>query len=502
MEKTENLELSLLLTAIEQRWGHEFSGYGQAFIKRRIRKAMSRHGLQHISELIPRVLHETNFFQGIIQDISIPVTEMFRDPHFWVALREQVFPLLRTWPYFKIWHAGCATGNEVYSLAILLEEAGLLQRATIYATDFNDVVLQKARAGVFSLKEIQEASANYLKAGGQFSLNQYYHAHGDGAEMKSSLKKQIVWANHNLTVDNVFGEMNLILCRNVLIYFNQPLQNRALELFTDSLVTGGYLCLGNKESLDFSSVSRSSLSITPRERIYRYQFSHGSEGQDAAKTSVARGNQAGGGENSGGAVTASNDSDGGRGVLAIGCSLGGLQALRILLPGLPADFPLPVLVTQHIAPSPSSAMAEVLQKNCALTVREAISGERIRPGNVYLAPADYHLLLNDDGTLALSSEERDTYARPSINVMFEAVADVYGTNAIGVLLTGANSDGAQGLAMIKAAGGFVIVQDPDSAEAPAMPRAALQATKADCVLPLEAMVRVITTQSRLRGGPR
>ena len=498
MEQIETIELSLLLSAIEQRWGHEFSGYGQAFIKRRINKAMARHGLRHISELIPRVLHEANFFQGIIQDISIPVTEMFRDPHFWLALREQVFPLLRTWPYFKIWHAGCATGNEVYSLAILLEEAGLLQRATIYATDFNDVVLKKARDGVFSLKEIQAASGNYQKAGGQFSLNHYYDAHGEGAEMKASLKKQIVWANHNLTVDHVFGEMNLILCRNVLIYFNQPLQNRALELFTASLVPGGYLCLGNKESLDFSSVSGSYVSLTPRERIYRHQLTREPTGGEASVTSASLVTRSGGDSSAGGTASAHTYAVK-RGVLTIGCSLGGLYALRVLLPALPADFPLPVLITQHIAPSPSSVMAEILQKNCALTVQEVTNGVRISSGNVYMAPADYHILLNDDGTLTLSSEERDTYARPSINVMFTSVADVCGKNSIGVLLTGANSDGAKGLAKIKAAGGFVIVQDPDTAEAPTMPRAALQVTQVDCILPLESMVKVITTQSRASG---
>lgn len=486
MDKIDNFEVSLLLAAVEQRWGHAFSGYAPAFIKRRLRKTMARHQLQHVSELIPRVLHEPDFFQGMVQDISIPVTEMFRDPHVWQALREQVLPVLRTWPYFKIWHAGCATGNEVYSMAILLEEAGLLKRATIYATDFNDEVLARAKAGVFSLKEIQAASRNYLKAGGEHSLNHYYHAGKDGAEINAKLRENIVWANHNLAVDHVFGGMNLILCRNVLIYFSKPLQNRALELFSASLAEGGYLCLGNKESLDFSSVSACFEAVVRNERIYRRVRGGAGEPQAYRARHLVGKQQAG--------------HHGARGVLAIGCSQGGLRALHTLLPALPADFPLPVLITQHIAPSADSAMAEVLQHGCRLAIHEAQAGERIRPGRIYLAPADYHLLLNDDWTLALSSEERDTYARPSINQMFETVAETCARHSIGVLLTGANADGARGLAHIKEAGGHVIVQDPRDAEASAMPLAALQACQPDRILPLADIPAAVMAQAKSIGG--
>lgn len=494
MDKLENFEVSLLLAAIEQRWGHEFDGYAPAFIKRRVRKTLARHQLQHVSELIPRVLHEPNFFQGMVQDFSIPVTEMFRDPHVWLALREQVLPVLGTWPYFKIWHAGCATGNEVYSMAILLEEAGLLKRATIYATDFNDAVLAKAKAGIFSLKEMQAASRNYLKAGGQHSLNHYYHAGKHGAEINARLRENIVWANHNLAVDQVFGEMNLILCRNVLIYFSKPLQNRAMELFAASLTEGGYLCLGNKESLDFSSASHCFESVVPSERIYRRV--HGVKGdlrafQPAHRKTPQAPNATGQKKSWHHRL---------RGVLAIGCSQGGLRALQALLPALPADFPLPVLITQHIAPSSGSAMAEVLQQNCRLAIHEAKAGERIRPGRVYLAPADYHLLLNEDMTLSLSSEERDNYARPSINQMFESVAEICASQSIAVLLTGANADGARGLTRIKAAGGHVIVQDPQDAEAPAMPRAALQAGQPDRILPLADIPAAVIAQAQTIGG--
>lgn len=495
MDMLEDFEVTLLLAAIEHRWGHEFSGYAPAFIKRRIRKTLARHQLQHVSELIPRVLHEPGFFQGMVQDISIPVTEMFRDPHVWQALREQVLPVLRTWPYFKIWHAGCATGNEVYSMAILLEEAGLLKRATIYATDFNDAVLAKAKAGIFSLKEMQAASRNYLKAGGQHSLNQYYRAGNDGAEINASLRQNIVWANHNLAVDHVFGEMNLILCRNVLIYFSKPLQNRAMELFSASLAEGGYLCLGNKESMDFSSVSSCFEAVVPNERIYRRvhcpkgePLAFRSPRQAALEVPLATGKKQ------------AKHPHSVRGVLAIGCSQGGLRALHTLLPVLPADFPLPILITQHIAPSSDTAMAEVLQRGCRLAIHEAQAGERIRPGRVYLAPADYHLLLNEDWTLSLSSEERDTYARPSINQMFESVAETCASHSIAVLLTGANADGARGFAQIKAAGGHAIVQDPQDAEASAMPRAALQATQPDHILPLTAIADAVMTQAKILGG--
>ena len=178
-------------------------------------------------------------------------------------------PMLASHAYFKVWHAACASGEEVYSLAILLEEAGLLPRATIYATDFNDEVLQKGRDGIYPIANLQKASQRYQKAGGEHSLNRYYLAQNDVVQMSKPLRDAITWANHNLTIDQVFGEMNLIFCRNALIYFTQPLQNRALELFTKSLARGGVLCLGNKESLQFSSVSAQYLTLSKDERISR-----------------------------------------------------------------------------------------------------------------------------------------------------------------------------------------------------------------------------------------
>ncbi len=268
--EVEDLEVTLLLSALEYRWGYDFRDYAPDSIRRRIRASMIRHGVAHISELIPKVLHDGAFCLDIVQGFSVPVTEMFRDPEVWRALRDDVFPMLRTWPYFKIWHAGCATGEEVYSLAILLSEAGLLERATLYATDFNETALQRAREGVFDIKNIQKASHNYFQAGGQHSLNAYYHAQDNLVQMNGNLRQAIVWANHNLVADTVFGEMNLILCRNVMIYFSQELQNRTLELLTSSLALGGYLCLGSKETIDFTRVSSCYEAIAPTERIYRY----------------------------------------------------------------------------------------------------------------------------------------------------------------------------------------------------------------------------------------
>jgi len=270
MKDVEDFEVLQLLSAIEYRWGYDFTDYARSSIKRRIRNSMIRHGIKYISELTPKVLHDQSFFQDMVKDFSITVTEMFRNPLVWKALQTEVFPVLRTWPYFKIWHAACATGEEVYSMAILLDEAGLLDRATIYATDFNDIALQKAKDGVYPKKVMQKAKDHYQAAGGAACLSEYYYEDGEVVRMKKKLRDHIVWANHNLTVDRVFGEMNLILCRNVLIYFTQPLQNRVLEMFSASLTQNGFLCLGDKETLDFTSVSSFYQPVVSEKRIYRY----------------------------------------------------------------------------------------------------------------------------------------------------------------------------------------------------------------------------------------
>jgi chemotaxis protein methyltransferase CheR len=214
-------------------------------------------------------MYDETFAQNAIYDFSITVTEMFRDPNFYCSFRKNVVPYLKTYPFIKVWHAGCATGEEVYSLAIVLQEEGLYERATIFATDFNEPVLEKAREGIYALKDIRQYTTNYQQAGGSRSFADYYHAQYESAIMDQSLKKNITFASHNLVTDGVFGEMHLIFCRNVLIYFDKTLQNRVLNLFNESLNHGSFLCLGTKETLEFSQVVDSFKTIDGRARIYQ-----------------------------------------------------------------------------------------------------------------------------------------------------------------------------------------------------------------------------------------
>ncbi|MBM4370495.1 MAG: protein-glutamate O-methyltransferase CheR [Deltaproteobacteria bacterium] len=265
----EAIEIRLLLDAIYQRSGYDFRSYALASVERRCRQFLSLSGCATIAEMIPKVLHDEEFLSRLARYFSVSVTEMFRDPSVYRALREHVVPLLRTWPFFKVWHAGCATGEEVYSLAILLREEGICDRATIYATDFNDAVLQQAKEGIFPLASVQDATRNYLAAGGKGSLADYYHARYDAVAMDRTLRERVTFANHNLATDSAFGEMHLIFCRNVLIYFDQALQARVLRLFTESLVHGGFLCIGTKESLRFSAVSHAFEPVDEAARIYK-----------------------------------------------------------------------------------------------------------------------------------------------------------------------------------------------------------------------------------------
>jgi chemotaxis protein methyltransferase CheR len=265
----EPIEIDLLLEAIFRRYGHDFRSYARASIERRIRQFMSGEGCASVSEMIPKILHDREFFSRLAQYFSVTVTEMFRDPFVFRAVREVLVPLLRTWPHFKIWHAGCATGEEVYSLAIVLKEEGVYDRATIYATDFNDESLGRARDGIYKIGNMKESSQNYLQAGGKASFSEYYHAKYDAVAMDGSLKERITFANHNLSVDEAFGEMHVVFCRNVLIYFNRDLKNRALGLFTESLVHGGFLCLGTKEDIRFTDVNKLYTVVDGKAKIYR-----------------------------------------------------------------------------------------------------------------------------------------------------------------------------------------------------------------------------------------
>lgn len=265
----ELIEIDLLLEAIFRRYGYDFRSYARASIERRTRQFMSGTGCSSVSDMIPKLLHDEEFFSRLARYFSISVTEMFRDPFVYRAVREKVVPLLRTWSHFKIWHAGCATGEEVYSLAIVLKEEGAYNRATIYATDFNDEALDKAREGIYEVGKVREATQNYQQAGGKASFSEYYHARYDAAAMDRSLKERITFANHNLAADEAFGEMQLIFCRNVLIYFNRELQNRVLWLLTESLAHGGFLCLGTKEDLQFTDVHALYDVVDAKAKIYK-----------------------------------------------------------------------------------------------------------------------------------------------------------------------------------------------------------------------------------------
>ena len=265
----ENIEVELLLEALFQRYGYDFRSYARASIDRRIRQFLATKDLARISDLIPLCVHDEGLFSELAQSFSISVTEMFRDPSVYRAVREKVVPILQTFPFAKVWHAGCSTGEEVYSLAIVLFEAGLSDRVTIFGTDFNDDALERARSGIYRADRIKDFTRNYHEAGGKRSFSEYYHASYGAATMDASLRDNLTFANHNLSVDHVFGEMHLIFCRNVMIYFNRDLQNRVLRLFTESLARGGFLCLGTKESLQFSDVADEYDEVDRRARIYK-----------------------------------------------------------------------------------------------------------------------------------------------------------------------------------------------------------------------------------------
>ncbi|MBU0617438.1 MAG: protein-glutamate O-methyltransferase CheR [Planctomycetes bacterium] len=264
-----DIELELLLEGVFRRYGFDFRDYAPASLKRRISTAMRAEALSTISELQNKVLHDPDCMERLVLTLSINVTSLFRDPSFYAAFRQKVVPLLRTYPFIRVWHAGCATGEEVYSLAILLEEAGLYERARIYATDMNDAVLRQAQSGIYPLKSMKEYTANYQKAGGTRSFSEYYTAKYDHALLRPALRKNIVFSAHNLATEGSFNEFNVILCRNVLIYFNQTLQERVLTLFRDSLVHFGILALGRKESLRTTTHEDFFEPLDAGERLYR-----------------------------------------------------------------------------------------------------------------------------------------------------------------------------------------------------------------------------------------
>lgn len=268
-DSLEDIEAGVLLDAIHQHYGFDFREYSPASMRRRLHKRREAEGLTTLSRLQDLVLHDEQAMERLLLDLSINVTTMFRDPGFYAAFREQVVPLLRTYPYFRIWDAGCSTGEETYSLAILLHEEGLLERARIYATDMNDTVLARARAGIFPIERMKEHTANYVRAGGTAAFSDYYLARYEGALFHRFLSEQIVFARHNLVTDGAFNEFHVVICRNVMIYFDANLQTRVHGLFHDSLVRKGVLALGAKETLRFTPFEDRYGDLDRTWRIYR-----------------------------------------------------------------------------------------------------------------------------------------------------------------------------------------------------------------------------------------
>lgn len=269
MKELEDIEIQLLLEGIYRYYGFDFRNYAMASLKRRIWNMVRAEKLTSISGLLERVLHEPECMERFLLGLTVNVTAMFRDPGFYLAFRAKAIPLLRTYPFIRIWHAGCSTGEEVYSMAILLHEEGLYSRCRIYATDMNEMVLRQARAGVFPLGVMQKYTQLYLKAGGTHSFSEYYTAAYDSAILRSSLKEKIVFSVHNLVTDASFNEFNVIVCRNVLIYFNQHLQDQVHKLLYDSLTVFGILGLGRGETLFKTPCEPYYETLNEQEKLYR-----------------------------------------------------------------------------------------------------------------------------------------------------------------------------------------------------------------------------------------
>ncbi|MCX2741728.1 CheR family methyltransferase [Pontibacter anaerobius] len=262
-------EVEALIKEIHTQYGYDFSGYSRASVYRRVKRFLGQKHLASIDELRERLFSDSFFFENFLQEVTVNVTEMFRDPTFFLSLRENVLPILSTYPYIKIWDAGCSTGEELFSLTILLEEAGLLGRTKIYATDINQKVLRQAKEGIFSASHMAAYTSSYYAAGGKRDFSSYYTSNYGNVKFDSSLVKNVVFYPHNLATDTSFNEFHLVVCRNVLIYFNRQLQERVLRLFDESLVSLGYLALGKKETLAMSGISSNYSILDKSNRIYR-----------------------------------------------------------------------------------------------------------------------------------------------------------------------------------------------------------------------------------------
>ncbi len=267
-----DIEVDSLLGIIKNVYGYDFNNYSRAHIKRRIMKNLVDNHMVSVSQIQDKLLRDPAYATELFHDLSIRVTEMFRDPDFFHAIRTEVIPFLKTWSHIRIWNAGCSTGEEVYSMAILLKEEGLYDRVQIYATDFNQSSLDQAKAGIYRTEQMKKYARNYQNSGSTKAFSDYYYAEHDMAILDSDLKKNIIWANHNLVTDSDFAEMHMILCRNVMIYFDKQLQNRVHDLFHNCLVNGGVLCLGSKETIQFSSHERAYEAISKQHKIYKKKY--------------------------------------------------------------------------------------------------------------------------------------------------------------------------------------------------------------------------------------
>ncbi|PSL48739.1 CheR-type MCP methyltransferase [Chitinophaga niastensis] len=262
-------EVAMLLNDVLERYGYDFTEYAPASINRRVNHLFRIDRFPSFAEYRCRIISDEEYVLRFVEEITVNVTEMFRDPDFYSALRTEVLPVLATYPFIRVWHAGCSTGEEVYSFAILLKEANLLHKSVIYATDINTHVLEKGRKGMFRLSQMQQYSRNYMEAGGQEDFSSYYTANYDYAKFREYLGEKIIFSPHNLVTDGSFNEFQLIICRNVLIYFNKNLQDKVLTLFSESMEQLGFLALGSKETLNFTSVIKKFRQLGNREKIWR-----------------------------------------------------------------------------------------------------------------------------------------------------------------------------------------------------------------------------------------
>jgi chemotaxis protein methyltransferase CheR len=268
-DKVEDIEIHLLLEGLYQRYHYDFRHYARASVKRRLKQAREQMGFRSFSALQEGLLHDPGMLGRMLGYLTVQVSEMFRDPSYFRAIREQVVPHLRTYPSLKVWVAGCSSGEELYSFVVLFREEGLEQRTLFYATDINHDALAKAEAGIYDLDRIQRFTENHRKSGGKSSLSDYYSAAYGKASFDKSLRKQVVFSDHSLVTDAVFAEVHLISCRNVLIYFDRALRDRALGLFKDSLARKGFLGLGSKESMRFSGHAEWFTDCVREEKIYQ-----------------------------------------------------------------------------------------------------------------------------------------------------------------------------------------------------------------------------------------